>query len=725
MEKKFNLKEIIKNGIKSIWKSLFIIISIIILVFGLIIAGIIYKNYKELPDIEELVSTYKPAMPSMIFDRNEVLIDTLYRERRELIKLEDINENVINAFIAIEDKKFKTHYGLNIKRIVGSIVQNLKNRRAVQGGSTLTQQLAKNAFLSNEKKLSRKIKEMLITFELERIFTKEEILEKYLNEIYFGGGAYGIRSASWQFFRKEPKDLNIAESALLAGIPNRPERYNPRRNLDNAVERAQIIIKEMYQDGVITEEEFETARAHKFLVLDETTDLKSIDLKTTTLIHPREQRTENAVPEYMDLVYSFLRNYRDENGEAIFNENALYTQGLKIYTAVDLEFQRTAREIANKNAILNRSQGLEIGMATIDSNTGELVSVLGGKNYIPGNFNRSNMAKRQIGSTAKSFLYFAAITRGAGLNDIKDDSPVKYGSWQPKNYGGGYRGQITLLEALDRSINTVSVKLLDEMKLKTLRDVINEFGVNFRLPEGLTAALGAYEGTPIEVAQAYALFSNGGFSVKPIIIRRIEDNKGNILYSSEIKKERKFDSSDVSLLNYMLQSSVKNGTSTRARVRDLKGNAIIQGGKTGTTNENRTVWYAGITPRYSTAIYLGYDDNRPISRNMTGGTGPAPIWAEYYQALINKGLYKPERFRFVDENINNGTLIEQRLSSKLGLIPNENGPGRDFLIRAGKLSLEREDKFKNGIKGIISSETETRRDNNRPTSSFIDNLINN
>lgn len=315
-----------------------IIIGISIIIFLVMaavgsVAGIyVYKNYKELPDIEQLVSTYNPSIPTSIYDRNGVLIDSIYKEKREIIPISEVSDNVKKAFISIEDKNFYNHYGINIQRNIMSLFINLTQGRAVQGASTITQQLAKNAFLTNEKKLSRKVKEVLIAFKIESLYTKDEILEKYLNEIYFGGGAYGIKAASRQFFRKLPSELNIAESALLAGVPNRPEKYNPRRRLDNALKRAHSIIYSMYQDGVITKEEYEKAMAHEFIILEKDADISKYDLSKVTLIYDKEARTESNVPEYTDLIYSFLKNYKDESGERVFTEEQIYSDGLKIYT---------------------------------------------------------------------------------------------------------------------------------------------------------------------------------------------------------------------------------------------------------------------------------------------------------------------------------------------------------------------------------------------------------
>lgn len=658
-----------------------------------------YKNYKELPNIQELVTNYAPSIPTTIYDRNGVLIDSIYRERREPVTLDEISKNLQKAVISIEDKTFYEHHGINIKRNIASAMVNISKGRAAQGASTITQQLAKNAFLTPEKKLSRKVKEAIITFEIESIFTKDEILEKYLNEINFGGGAYGIKSAARSFFRKTPSELNLAEAALLAGIPNRPERYNPRRNPNDSLKRAHLILSEMLKDNVITKAEYDAAIAHKFVIFDEKLDLKKIDKNTTSIVYDREARTESSVPDFTDLVYDFLRNEKNDKGERLFTEEMIYSEGLKVYTTVDIEIQRTAKEVFEQSSFLKQRLGLQYGMATIDSNTGEVIAVVGGRNFKTGNFNRATMAKRQLGSSAKPFLYFTALQNGVEMNSVIEDSKVKYGTWEPKNYGDRYYGNITLLDALDKSLNTVSIKLLEKVGVPALKDTIGKLGTNFKVPDNLTASLGTYEGTPLELAQAYAAFANGGYAVKPIRVTEVQNRFGNVLYTGEIKKQKEFDTVDVSLIDYMLESSVRTGTSKRAEVKDKNGKSIDQGGKTGTTNQNRTIWFAGITPKYTTTVYFGYDDNREIKENLTGGSGPAPIWGEFYQKIINKSLYNPEKFEFIDDNIKRGTLITQNLNSRNGLIATRGG--REFLLRSGKISLESDTKYVNGISGLI------------------------
>ncbi len=685
-----------KKGIKILMICVKIsLVAIILLSF--IVGGILYKNYRELPVIEEIIENYRAPIPTTVYDRNGVLIDSIFIEKRTPVKIDQISDNLKNAFLAIEDKTFYTHHGIYLKRLMGAIISNLKGN-PLQGASTITQQLAKNAFLSNEKRLSRKIKELFITFEMERVYTKTEIFEKYLNEIYFGSGAYGVKAASEQFFKKDPLNLNIAEGAVLAGIPNLPGRYNPYTNLEHSLKRARLIMNEMKKDNMITEAQYQKAIKRKFVIFDKNVELNEKELEETTIVYPRESKRETSTPDFTDLVYEFFKNEKTLNGERVFTEEMLNTEGLKIYTTLDLDVQKIAKEVVQKNKILESREGLEMGMATIDSETGEIISVIGGVDYKSGNFNRSSMAKRQIGSTGKPFLYFAAIVDGEGMENTTYDSPVKHGKWEPRNANNKYLGNMTSLEAMDRSVNTISVKLLEKIGVPKLKQVIKETGANFNVPDNLTAALGSYEGTAIELAQAYAPFSNGGYSVKPFLIKKIEDRHGNIIYLEKIEKDKVFDSLDVSLINFMLQSSVENGTSRSANVPGL-----YQGGKTGTTNKNRTVWYAGITSKYVTTVYFGYDDNRPV-RGMYGGNGPGVLWRELYTEMMKKHKKRFGRFKFMDTELKKGGIISQKLNSKTGFI---SSTGRNFILKSGKISLEQEEKYQNGIRGVLKGNFST------------------
>ncbi|WP_410207411.1 transglycosylase domain-containing protein [Fusobacterium sp.] len=676
-------------------KNFFKFLLAIFILIGILSAGtgfyILNKYYKELPDISNIIEEYSPSIPSTVYDRKGRVIDVISKETRDIATFKEIPSNVKNAFLAIEDKQFYKHYGIHFKRLAGAVVANLKSGRAVQGASSFTQQLARNAFLSHEKSIDRKIKEALITFEIERKYTKDEIFEKYLNEIYFGGGAYGIKTAASRFFRKDVSQLNLPEAAMLAGIPNRPEKYNPSRKLNNAIERMKLILSEMYKDGMITEEEYKKALEHKFYN-DTKLPADFVMDKNTTIVYNDKNTVQYNVPDFSNMVIDILGKE--------FDENTLYTGGLKIYTTLDLDIQKVAKETFEKYPLL-KQKDMQGGMITIDPNNGEVIAVVAGKNFKIGGFNRATMAKRQLGSSFKPFLYFTAIQNGYDLNTIVEDRYLQYGKWIPKNYGSRYNKNMTLLTALDRSVNTVSVQLLEKVGIKTFKDNMKILDPDLKIPDNLTASLGAVENTPLQQALDYSIFANGGYKIEPVVVTSVVDKYGNLLYEKQGNKEKIYDSLDTSLITYMLKSSVIFGSSSRASVYDANKRRIEQGGKTGTTNENRTLWFAGITPNYVTTIYIGYDNNRPIRGRISGGTAVAPLWANFYQALVNKGLYDTTaKFSFLENYLKSGELLNETLSLTSGLRVSN---GRNFIMKRGKVEIETAEKYSKGIQGICES----------------------
>lgn len=675
------------------WKILkYIAIFIVSLgiVGGIGASLLVNKYYKELPNVSELVENYSPPIPTTIYDRNGQVIDVISKETREPVGIEHIPQNLQNAFIAIEDRQFLTHYGIDPFRILGSAIVNLKSGRAAQGGSTITQQLARNAFLSHEKKFSRKIKEIIITFEIERKYTKDEIMEKYLNEIYFGSGAYGVKTAAYNFFRKDVNDLNLAESALLAGIPNRPNMYNPRTNLEKSLIRQNLILKQMLKFGLITEAEYNEALNHKFINESKASSADFKDNNTTVVYGAIDKKIEFNAPDFTDLVGKFLF----EN----FEEKQIYNDGLLVQTTLDLNIQKVAKNKFENYPRLKNDKKLQGAMVTIDAKNGEVISIIGGKNFKTGNFNRAVQAKRQVGSSFKPFIYYTALEKGFEENLVVEDSRIVFGSWAPRNFGERYYNGMTLMQGFDKSQNIVSIKLLNKVGIPALMDTMEKIDAGFVVPNNLTAALGTTEGTPLQVAQSYAIFANGGYSVKPFFVMKVSDKFGNTLYEAKPKIEQKFESANIALMTNMMKNSVKQGTSRSAQVK-INNVPIEQGGKTGTTNNSRTVWYSGMTPDYVTTIYVGYDNNDPLYK-ATGGGVAAPLWKDFYQEIIEKGYYTPTTFTFLDNHVKNGDLTYQELDPISGLL-NGSSSDKTFLLRRGRIAVEKDSKYANGIAGVL------------------------
>ena len=664
------------------------LIGALFIVGTIAVFAIIIKYRLELPNLQSMVEDYKPQMATIIYDKNNNVVDTLSVEAREVVKLEDVSPFVKDAFLAIEDKQFYSHHGLNFKGIARAVITTFLKGRATQGGSSITQQLAKNAFLTPEKTFSRKVKEAILTYQIERTYTKDEILERYLNEIYYGSGSYGIKNAAEQYFRKDVKDLNVAEAALLAGIPNRPTKYDPNRNLENALHRQKIILKEMYTDGRITKEQYDEALAYKF-ELENEDNIKNVPANTS-IIYNKRTKTTYKNPELTTIVEDYLAE--------IYDEEQIYTSGLKIYTTIDLDYQKVAKETFNSYPYFKNKE-INGAMITLDPFTGGIVSIVGGKNFKAGNFDRATMARRQLGSSFKPFVYLEALQNGFTPYSVVVNDFVAFGKWAPKNFDGRYTYNSTLVNSLNLSLNVPAVKLLDAITVETFKEAL---GDNIKLTsevKDLTAALGSVDSTPVNVAANFSIFVNGGYIVKPNIIREIRDNQDILIYVAEIEKTKVFDSVDTSVITAMLKTVVSNGTASNARVVDKTGKPIQQGGKTGTTNEHRTAWFVGITPEYVTACYIGRDDNKPMYGKMTGGSAVAPMWAKYYQTLINKGLYTPGKFEFLENYLETGDLVKQNIDIYSGLLDGPNS--KEFTVRKGRLQVESAGKYKNGIASVF------------------------
>ena len=667
------------------------LIAVLFVVGALAVFAIIIKYRLELPNIQSMVEDYKPRMATTIYDKNNNVVDVLEAESRDAVKLEDVSPYVKEAFLAIEDKKFYSHHGLHFKGIIRAVLTNFLKGKATQGGSSITQQLAKNAFLTPERTFSRKVKEAILTYQIERTYTKDEILERYLNEIYFGSGSYGIKNAADQYFRKDPKDLNIAEAALLAGIPNRPTKYDPNRSLENALHRQQIILKEMFEDGRITKEEYEEALAYKF-ELENEENVKNVP-KNTSIIYNRRPKKAYNNPELTTIVENYLAE--------IYDDEQIYSSGLKIYTTIDLDYQKVARDTFNAYPYFKNKE-INGAMVTLDPFTGGIVSIVGGKNFKAGNFDRATMARRQLGSSFKPFVYLKALEEGYEPYSVVVNDFVAYGKWAPKNFDGRYTFNSTLVNSLNLSLNIPAVKLMDAVTVDAFKEEMTDKIKLSSEVQDLTAALGSVDSTPVNTAANFSIFVNGGYIVKPNIIREIRDNQDILIYVADIEKVKAFDSVDVSVITAMLKSVVSNGTATKARVVDKSGRPIQQGGKTGTTSEHRTAWFVGITPEYVTVCYIGRDDNKPMYGKMTGGSAVAPMWARYYQTLINKGLYTPGKFEFLENYLETGDLVKQNIDIYTGLLDGPNS--KEMVIRKGRLQVESAAKYKNGIASLFGLE---------------------
>ncbi len=627
------------------------------------------------------VESYAPIAPTFIYDINGNQIDVINTESREPISIKDVPPHVQNAFLAIEDRKFRSHHGFDFMRLGKAIFNNV-TRTGRDGGSSITQQLAKNAFLSPERTPIRKLKEAILAIELERKYTKDEILENYLNTIYFGQSAYGIKKAAFVYFNKEPKDLTIGQAAILASLPKSPKKYS---QIEHALPRQKTVLEQMHKFNFITDEEYEKAKNEKITFSN---NVKVVEKKN-------KETNTSVAPEFTTLVLDEVEKILniDDNDE---NQKALL-DGYKIYATMDLDMQRAAYKAFSSNYNLKRNSKLNGALISIDSTNGFVKAMIGGKNYKKGDFNRAINAVRQPGSSFKPFIYLAALQAGIPMNASIEDSPLRIHNWSPKNYDGKFRDSMSLLYALEISNNIVPVKLLSRVGVDKVEKIWRDAGIQGGdFPKDLTLALGSITTRPLDMALAYAALSNGGYRVKPIFIYKIENKYGEVIYESKVEKKKIYDTKDVALLTYMLQNAINYGTGQPAKV-FKDGNLIPSAGKTGTTSNYVSAWFTGYTPNLATVVYVGNDDNKPMSYGMTGGAAAAPIWKTYMQSVVNIENYNIGTFEFIDDYLKRNELTLRDIDLKVGLLDTDNVNKRPALFKTGTEPVENEKKFKNGL----------------------------
>ncbi|QDG75058.1 transglycosylase domain-containing protein [Labrenzia sp. PHM005] len=512
----------------------------------------------------------------------------------EAVRLEQLPPYLPNAVIAIEDRRFRSHFGIDPLGLTRALVTNFTTGRLVQGGSTLTQQLAKNLFLEPDRTIKRKIQELVLAFWLEAKYSKDEILEMYMNRVYLGSGAYGVDAAARRYYGKSARLMTIAESATIAGLLKAPSRYSPARNPDLAEDRAQLVLAAMHEEGYISAEEAKNALA---------APAKVVRRHTTA--------SENYAADWVvDVLPHFVGSIE---GDIIVD------------TTIDPAIQ-SAAETTLRNALKDYRQtfGVSQGaIVTIDT-AGAVKAMVGGADYSKSQFNRAVYAKRQPGSAFKPFVYLAALENGMTPQTVRQDQPITIGGWSPKNYTKQYYGPVTLTRALSLSLNTVAARLAYEVGAGNVASTAKRLGVNSDLKRNLSLSLGTSEVTPLEIAAAYVPFSNGGYGVLPHIIRRIKTVDGKTLYSrTGDGRGRVVERRDVGNMNLMMSETLLTGTGRKARLE----NGRPAGGKTGTSQDFRDAWFIGYTGNMTTAVWFGNDDNSP-TKKASGGKLPAVVWKE-------------------------------------------------------------------------------------------------
>ena len=598
---------------KGPFRSIRVMAALVLVIIAGLMFGYIFAAYQSLPEVG---NNMRPAVSSQVFDSQGKLITTLHSDQNRLpIDINKVPKNLQNAFIAAEDNRFYDHIGVDPIGILRAVVTNLTNRGIAQGGSTITQQLAKNAFLSQDQTLKRKIQEAILALELERKYSKKEILEMYMNQIYFGRGAYGIQTAAHTYFGKDVGDLTLAECAMIAGLPKSPNYYSS--SVNEATARKNVVVGQMEKYGYITPSQAEEAKK------------SSLDIK--------QKSTSNTPDET-----AYFIDYVTQEIAQKYGDDALYKDGLKIYTTLDTDKQHAAvqamrhlPETHTDDQGLTQPQGAII---SIDPKTGHILAMVGGRGQ--DSFNRASMAVRQPGSAFKPFVYMTAMEHDMIPDTIMEDKKVEYGGWSPHNADNSYQGRMPLWKALALSVNTVAVQLADKVGPSNVIANAKKLGITTLVEDGspnddnlASAALGGLTKgvTPLEMAAAYGAFANKGVYIKPTAIVKILDRNGNVLEdnSSDVQKTQVMSEKTAYEMTSMLEGVIARGTGTAASI------GRPAAGKTGTTDDNHDAWFIGYTPDIVTAVWVGDDTGSQSLGEIYGGTVPAQIWHDYMASAVS------------------------------------------------------------------------------------------
>ncbi len=596
---------------KHSWSKIFLVASV---VFVVMLVGVGCGFLTATINTKDDLSAIQPAASSQIYDINGKLIKNVHAvENRVPVPLSKIPINLQNAFIANEDTRFYEHCGIDPIGILRALWADITHRSISEGGSTITQQLAKNAYLTQDRTFKRKIQEVFLALQLEHRYTKKEILQMYLNQIYFGQGAYGVQAAAQTYFGKDVSELDLSECAMLAGIPRSPNYYSPLNNLEAAKKRKTVVLEQMLKHNYITQDQFIQAN-------NEPLHLRS-----------RKAHVDNSTSYFVNYVIQLMIDK--------YGADKVYREGLKIYTTLDLNKQHDAEQAIKALPNLKRnSAGLEqpqVALVAINPHNGYIEAMIGGR----GNdqFNRAIMAVRQPGSAFKPFVFATTFENNMTPSTTVEDSPLKIGDWQPQNDDRTFRGLVSIRQIATYSINVPTIKLANSLGIQNVLSTAQSLGISTLVMQGdsndlnLASALGGLTRgvTPIDMAAAYAAFDNNGVYIKPIAIIRVLDRNGQVIDEAQPQKVQAISPRSANLVTNILQDVIKYGTGRRANI------GRPAAGKTGTTDDFENAWFIGYTPNLVTAVWVGGDDNMPMP-GIYGGTVPAKIWHNFMiKALAN------------------------------------------------------------------------------------------
>jgi len=610
---------------KNLWITLGIIIMIPVGYLGYLIYNFEYETQRLI--------NYKPRLTTEVYDRNGEKIANLFSdEHRYYVSFENIPPRLIEALVAIEDTDFFEHHGVNPDAIMRAIVKDVSAGKLKEGASTITQQLVKNALLTRDKNFSRKFKEVLYAIRIEQELTKEQILERYFNEIYLGHGYYGIKTASDGYFHKQLKELTLKEMAMLVALPKGPNFYAPTKNYELNLGRANRIIERMLDLGWIDQDTYEKATQERPNVYNDTL-------------------SKNSGPYVIDEVMRQL-------GDAFPD---IRSGGYKIYTTIDMRLQEAGYKAlqSGRNEILKRAEDageldenmqtqLNGALMSMDPNTGEVLAMVGGYDYSVSSYNRVTQAKRQPGSAFKPFIYQVALDSGMTPATLVPDIARTYTykgndgeekEWKPKNYKNEYKGMVTIRNALTYSRNLATINMVSDMGFGKVVEGLHRLGIVENLPPDLSIALGTIALSPHDLAKYYTIFATGGVQTNPILIRQVITPKGET-FRYENKRRQVDTREQTYLMTSILQDVVSFGTGTAARVAGVE-----IAGKTGTTNKNVDAWFIGYSPTIETVVWYGHDNNTPMRRSETGGRAAGQVFRYYTEDLFR--IY-PNTKRYFD-----------------------------------------------------------------------------
>ncbi|GAA7439267.1 transglycosylase domain-containing protein [Helicobacter pylori] len=609
--------------LKNIFYGFIVLFLIIVGLLAILIAQVWVTTDKDIAKIKD----YRPGVASQILDRKGRLIANIYdKEFRFYARFEEIPPRFVESLLAVEDTLFFEHGGINLDAIMRAMIRNAQSGRYTEGGSTLTQQLVKNMVLTREKTLTRKLKEAIISLRIEKVLSKEDILERYLNQTFFGHGYYGVKTASLGYFKKPLDKLTLKEITMLVALPRAPSFYDPTKNLEFSLSRANDILRRLYSLGWISSNELKSALNEVPIVYNQTS-------------------TQNIAPYVVDEVLKQLDQL-----------DGLKTQGYTIKLTIDLDYQRLALEslrfghqkilekIAKEKPKTNASNededNLNASMIVTDTSTGKILALVGGIDYKKSAFNRATQAKRQFGSAIKPFVYQIAFDNGYSTTSKIPDTARNFENgnysknseqnhaWHPSNYSRKFLGLVTLQEALSHSLNLATINLSDQLGFEKIYQSLSDMGFK-NLPKDLSIVLGSFAISPIEAAEKYSLFSNYGTMLKPMLIESITDQQNNIKTFAPIETKKITSKEQAFLTLSALMNAVENGTGSLARIKGLE-----IAGKTGTSNNNVDAWFIGFTPTLQSVIWFGRDDNTPIGKEATGGVVSAPVYSYFMRNIL-------------------------------------------------------------------------------------------